>query len=51
MLTGGAGGQVNTKKLGHWVKRISGRVYDGYRIVLGRADTHDKVQRWALIKA
>ena len=46
----GAGGQVDTRKLGQWLKRISGRLYDGYRIVLGRADKHDKVQRWMLTK-
>jgi putative DNA primase/helicase len=44
----GAGNQVDTRKLGQWLKRISGRLYDGHRIVLGRADKHDKVQRWAL---
>jgi hypothetical protein len=47
----GAGGQVDTRKLGQWLKRISGRLYDGYRIVPGRADKHDKVQRWMLTKA
>ena len=46
----GAGRQVDTQKLGRWLKRISGRLYDGYRIVLGRADKHDKVQRWTLTK-
>jgi hypothetical protein len=44
----GARGQVDTRKLGQWLKRISGRLYDGYTIVLGRADKHDKVQRWTL---
>jgi putative DNA primase/helicase len=44
----GAGGQVDTRKFGQWLKRISGRLYDGHRIVLGRADKHDKVQRWTL---
>ena len=44
----GAGGQVDPRKLGQWLKRISGRLYDGYRIVPGRADKHDKVQRWML---
>ena len=44
----GAGNQVDTRKLGQWLKRISGRLYDGYRIVPGRADKHDKVQRWML---
>ena len=44
----GAGGQVDTRKLGQWLKRISGRLYDGHRIVPGRADKHDKVQRWTL---
>ena len=48
LLQCGAGGQVDTRKLGQWLKRISGRLYDGYRIVLGRADKHDKVQRWTL---
>jgi putative DNA primase/helicase len=47
----GVGGQLDTKKLGQWLKRISGRLYDGYRIVLGRADKHDKVQRWMLTTA
>jgi hypothetical protein len=41
----GARGQVDTRKVGQWLKRISGRLYDGYTIVLGRADKHDKVQR------
>jgi hypothetical protein len=50
LLQCGVGGQVDTKKLGQWLKRISGRLYDGYRIVLGRADKHDKVQRWTLTK-
>ena len=40
--------QVDTKKLGQWLKRISGRLYDGHRIVPGQADKHDKVQRWML---
>ena len=44
----GTGGQVDTKKLGQWLKRISGRLYDGHKIVPGRADKHDKVQRWML---
>jgi len=47
----GVGGQVDTKKLGQWLKRISGRLYDGHKIVLGRADKHDKVQRWMLTPA
>jgi hypothetical protein len=44
------GGQVDTRKLGQWLKRISGRLYDGYKFVNGRTDTHDKVQRWMLTK-
>ena len=44
----GVGGQVDIKKLGQWLKRISGRLYDGHKIVPGRADKHDKVQRWML---
>jgi putative DNA primase/helicase len=47
----GAGDQVDTRKLGQWLKRISGRIYDGQRIVLGQADKHDKVQRWMLTNA
>ena len=47
----GAGGQVDTRKLGQWLKRISGRLYGGHRIVPGRADKHDKVQRWMLTNA
>jgi hypothetical protein len=41
-------GVVYTRKLAQWLKRISGRLYDGHRIVPGRADKHDKVQRWTL---
>jgi hypothetical protein len=46
----GAGDQVDTRKLGQWLKHISGRLYDGHRIVPGRADKHDKFQRWTLTK-
>ena len=45
---GGRGRGIDTKKLGLWLKRIHGRIYDGDKIVLGRADTHDKIQRWML---
>jgi hypothetical protein len=31
------------------LKCIQGRIHDGHKIILGRGDKHDKVQRWTLV--
>jgi hypothetical protein len=36
-------------KLGQWLRRTEGQIYDGHKIILGSPDRHDKVQRWALV--
>jgi putative DNA primase/helicase len=49
LLQCGHGNEVDKKKLGQWLRRIQGQIYDAHKIVLGSPDRHDKVQRWVLI--
>ena len=47
VAAGGKGDAIDSRRLGLWLQKVHGRVYDGYRIDL-RHDKHAKTNRYVL---
>ncbi|HEV7266378.1 MAG TPA: hypothetical protein VGN83_15875 [Falsiroseomonas sp.] len=46
----GERGEINTKKMGNWLRAKEGRIAEGLRIRRGTIDPHKKVQRWMVAR-